>query len=168
MEALLAVQRPVAAGGGPSLPAKPYERDGMVGIVKVVRGLGVVVAGAVGVVATGSGVVGTVADGTVAAVDGRAVVGGASSAAGAVVDVAPLPLDDDPPEDELPDEPFELSTDATGAGVLPERSGILSGGVASAGLALVMKRLKICAGREPPLTRRTPWMLRSLLDWPSA
>ena len=137
----------------------------MVGTVKVVLGRGVVVAGAVGVVTTGSGVVGTVAAGTVA-VGWRTVVGGASSS-GAVVlveaDGDPSEEDPDEPEDGLSDE----STDATGAGVFPDRSGILSGGVASAGLAVVMKRLKICAGSEPPLTRRSPWMLYSGLDWPS-
>lgn len=136
----------------------------MVGTVKVVLGRGVVVGGAVGVVMTGSGGGGTVAGGTVAE-DWRTVVGGASSA-GAVVLVE---ADDEPSEE--PDEPAdgvpEDSTVATGAGVFPVRSGTLSGGVASGGLALAMKRLKIWAGREPPLTRRSPWMLYSGLDWPS-
>ena len=135
----------------------------MVGTVKVVRGRGVVVAGAVGGVMTGSGVGGTVAGGTVA-VDWRAVVGGASSSGTVVL----VEADDDPPPEEDPDDEFpDESTDATGAGVFPDRSGTLSGGVASAGLALVMKRLKIWAGSEPPLTRRSPWMLYSGLDWPS-
>src|SRR5687767_1081464 len=103
----------------------------MVGTVKVVLGLGVVVAGAVGVVMTESGVGGgTVAGGTVA-VDWRTVVGGASSS-GAVVlveaDDDPPEEDPDEPDDELPDD----STEATGAGVFPDRSGTLSGGVASA------------------------------------
>lgn len=134
----------------------------MVGTVKVVLGRGVVVAGAVGVVMTGSGAGGTVVGGTVA-VDWRTVVGGASSA-GAVVLVE---ADDDPSEDEpdeLEDGVSDDSTDATGAGVFPDRSGTLSGGVSSAGLALAMKRLKIWAGSDPPLTRRSPWMLYSGLD----
>ena len=137
----------------------------MVGTVKVVLGRGVVVAVVVGGVITGSVAGGTVAGGTVVA-GWRAVVGGASSS-GAVVLVE---ADDDPPEEDPDDHEDGLPeerTEATGAGVFPDRSGILSGGVASAGLATVMKRLKICAGSEPPLTRLSPWMLYSGLDWPS-
>ena len=129
----------------------------MVGTVKVVLGRGVVVAVVVGGVITGSVAGGTVAGGTVA-VDWRTVVGGASSSATVVLveaDEDPPEEDPDEPEDELPEE----RTEATGAGVFPDRSGTLSGGVASAGLALVMNRLKIWAGSEPPLTRRSPWML---------
>src|SRR5215213_6257057 len=121
-----------------------YSREGSVGMVNVALGrAGAVVAGEVGGVITGW-VTGTVTSGTVVAVRGATVVAGASST-GSVVVVAE---DDDPDEDPADDpellEP-EDSTEATGAGVRPERSGTLSGGVASAGLALDMKLLKICA-----------------------
>src|SRR3712207_6517082 len=97
MSGLLAVQRPVAAGGGASLPA--YSREGMVKVT-VGRGRGVVVAGAVEGVVTTCGGVGTMTGwGIVVGVTATAVVGGASScstASGSVVVVA----DDEP---ELPD-----------------------------------------------------------------
>lgn len=134
----------------------------MVGTVKVDRGRGSVVAGAVGGVNVGW-VVGTVTGaGMVAVLPGRMVVAGASSSSsGAVVVVAEDDLD--PEEEPEPDEEEPLlvpdpedATEDTGAGLLPERSGTLSGGVASGGLALVMYRLKILAGMDPPLTFLTP------------
>jgi hypothetical protein len=152
MRGLLTVQRPVAAGGDVSL--QPAYRDGMVGIVNVDRGRGVVVAGVVGGVNAGW-VVGTVScSGMVMTGAGLTVVAGESfSSAGALVVV----VADEDPDPEADEEPLVgETTDATGAGVLPVRSGTLSGGVASGGLALVMKRLKICAGSEPPLTFFTP------------
>jgi hypothetical protein len=131
----------------------------MVGMVMVDRGRTAVVAGAVGGVKAGAGVVVAGISGMVATGSDRAAVVGGASSTGSVVVVA----EDDPPPDE-PEDPddepeFDDSTEDTGAGVLPDRSGTLSGGVASGGLATVMNRLKICAGSEPPLTLTTPWTL---------
>ena len=138
----------------------------MVGTVNVDRGRGVVTSGDVGGGIAGAGVVGgATGAGMVAAGPDLTVVGGdSSSSSGSVVVVAvedaPDRVEEPDPEDEDPDpevdpEPDE-ATDGTGDSDFPERSGILSGGVASGGLALAMYRLNICAGREPPLTRLTP------------
>jgi len=150
----------------------------MVGRESRVRS-GAVVAGDVGGVTEGTGVVGTVTAGRVEGVVGRTVVAGdSSSTSGTVVVVAeddpepdepepdepepdelePEPDDDPKPEPEREPEPDE-GTDDAWAGVFPDRSGTLSGGVGSAGLALVMNRLKMSAGSEPPLTLATPWTL---------
>lgn len=131
----------------------------MVGIVNVDRGRGVVVVTTVGGVNAG-GVVGTVTgSGSVTTGPGRAVVAGESSWAGAAVVVVDDPDDVEPELGEV--------TDGTEGTVFPVRSGTLSGGVASGGLALVMNRLKICAGSDPPFTFFTPWMSYSGFDWPS-
>ena len=156
----------MAAGGATTLPAGPSYR-GMVGTVRVDRGRGSVVAGDVGGVNAGW-VVGTVTGaGMVAVLPGRMVVTGVASSTSSdatVVVVAedldpePEPVEEPEPDDDEPllvPEPEE-TTEGTGARLLPERSGILSGGVASGGLALVMYRLKICAGSEPPVTRLIP------------
>jgi hypothetical protein len=99
-----------------------------------------VVAGAVGGVNAGC-VVGTVTgSATVAAVLGLTVVAGVSSSSSSVAGVVVVVAEDDPDDDEGP---LDVVTDETGAGVFPDRSGTLSGGVGSGGLAWVMKRLKI-------------------------
>lgn len=115
---------------------------------------------------------GVVVAGTVAAGSGATVVAGASSSSSAGTVVAeddPAPVDDPDPEEEDPDDELvpDDSTVATGPTVRPVRFGTRSGGVSSAGLALDMNRLKIWAGRDPPLTLDTPWMLWSGFDWPS-
>ena len=102
------------------------------------RGRGAVEGVVAGEVTT-DGTVGTVTGSTsVVAVLGLTVVAGASSPAGAVVVVA---LDEPDPEVEPdyddPPPPDDVIA-VTVAGVLPERSGTLSGGVGSGGLALVM------------------------------
>ena len=118
-------------------------------------------------VKAGAGVVGgEMALGAVEAVVERRVVTGdsssSSSSSGSMVVVDRDP--DDEPEEEEPepddDEPEpDEATEGTGASDFPDRSGILSGGVGSGGLALVMNRLKMSAGRDPPLTLATPWTL---------
>jgi hypothetical protein len=110
--------------------------------------------------------------GIVVAVVGRDGAGG-SLLAGTVVVVAVEPDEgaEDPepevepepeaaadvePEPAPPDDDEDEPTVATGVRALPVRSGTVPGGVSSGGLALLMKRLKIWAGSEPPLTLATP------------
>ena len=121
-------------------------------------------AAVVGVTNRFSGTVGGGVPGVVVSGVDRTVVGGESVAAGTVVVVAVAPEDVDPeldpePEEDVPDpEPvleLELPDESIVAGVaraLPDRSGTVGGGVSSGGLALLMNRLKIWAGRVPPLT----------------
>jgi hypothetical protein len=130
-------------------------------MVVVVARRGTVV-GVVGVAKTPAGSVGDGVSGTVGEGLGRTVVA-VESSLGVVVVVAVAavgaPLEVDPDPDVAPeDEPDDATVDA-GARALPARLGTVPGGVSSGGLALLMNRLKICAGREPPLTFATPWML---------
>ena len=134
----------MAAGGVASLPAGDPRSGG--GKVTVGRGRGTVIGVVVGVVTRGGLVTTVVCSGgrVTTGFGGTVVVGAGVSSTGAVVVVAegeeaPEPeLDEpelDPDDDELdPDE----AIDATGATPRPERSGTLSGGVGSGGLAFDM------------------------------
>src|SRR5579885_1801798 len=123
------------------------------------------VGGGVNRLAAGDGVVG-VSAGTVVTV-ALTVVSVVSWAAGWVVAVAPDEREPDPEPD--PDEPdpedpddeagVDVATEATGETALPPSGGTVPFGVSSGALALDMYRLKIWAGRDPPLTLVTPWML---------
>ena len=141
------------------------DRERLAAVVGVVEAVKTCAGGVVGIV---------VCSGTVVAVLALAVVTGDSLASGAVVVVteddrepdALDPEDDEPDEAELDPDDDEANEVAVETVRLPS-SVIFSGGVSSRGLALAMNRLKIWAGRDPPLTRATPRMLYSSFDCPS-